>query len=447
MNFAEISSFFYSGKRDADVAIPGLLALRWGEIFCQIILLILVDLFMEMQIALVLVLPIIFYEVVSNLYLHMQQWSRKLISPLLIFIILFFDALVLTILLYVTGGVMNPFVFLYLLHIVVGTILLQEVLSWSITLVTLLCYGLLFYFPPPVITDLSGASRLGDLAGCHLIGGITGSFQIHLQGMWVAFAVTSCFIVFFVSKIQKRLAVHRMTLQNLEREEARNEKLSSLTTLAAGAAHELATPLSTVAVVSNEMIHALEDKECGQALLADAQLIRKQVTDCKEILYQMAAGAGEHLGEELERLPIEKLIPLIVNELSEKQRERIELGVQEDLGSIRIPVRSMCRTVKGLLINGLEASAATAKVDMHWTIAEEMLCIEITDRGTGIREEHLPMVKTAFFTTKKSGLGLGLFLAKNLAEQFHGRLQVYSKIGEGTKVTMTFSLEMLSHRK
>lgn len=441
---SKIRSYFYSTKDASDnVAIPWLLALRWGEILCQIILLFAVVLIMKIPVPVLLVAMIFLFEGFSNLYLHFRQKSNKLISNRLVFAILLMDTIFLTLLLYVTGGVMNPFVFLYLLHIVLGAIILSEVCSWVITITTLLCYGLLFYFPPPVVTDLSGASSLSDLAGCHLIDGIPGSFEIHLQGMWVAFVITACFIVFFVSKIQKALMVHRTTLQSLEKEEARNEKLSSLTTLAAGAAHELSTPLGTVAIVSNEMIHTLKEEGCSTELLEDARLIRKQVTDCKEILYQMSAGAGEHLGEGIEQYPVEDVVAHILEGLTPEQCHRIRVKIKGVIDPIRIPLRSLCRTIKGLLLNGLEASAEDAEVAMEWAVDEDMLCIKVMDHGAGIQKENMELVRTPFFTTKESGLGLGLFLAKTLADQLHGTMEIVSEPGQGSTVTMTLPLASL----
>ncbi len=445
MKLSEIKSVFYPEKENADVAIPWLLALRWGEILCQAILIIAVVLLLDIQVPGFLVAFIIFFEVLSNFYLHSRQKANKVISNEVILAMLLLDTIFLTVLLYVTGGVMNPFVFLYLLHIVLGAIILREVCSWTLTITTLLCYGLLFYFPPPVITDLSGAAHLADLAECHFIGGLPGSFELHLQGMWVAFVITSFFIVFFVSKIQKALAAHRTILQDLEKEEARNEKLSSLTTLAAGAAHELSTPLSTVAVVSNEMIHTLKEQGSSAELLEDARLIRKQITDCKEILYQMAAGAGEHLGEDIQRYSVKDVVSQILQELSDGQRRRVQVDIAPQIGTIRVPLRSVCRTVKGLLINGLEASDDHSEVVMKWFITGDTLGIKIVDHGLGIEEGDKELVITPFFTTKESGLGLGLFLAKTLAEQFHGSLEIVSEPGQGTTVVMALPCDMLAY--
>ncbi len=446
MILSKIRSFFSLRKETVDVAVPWLLVLRWGEILCLLLLTVAVILSMDIQVPVFLVALILLFEGGSNLYLHFRQKRNEPISNQMIVTILLLDTIFLTILLYVTGGAMNPFVFLYFLHIVLGAIILPAICSWLITITTLLCYGLLFYFPPPVITDLSGAAKLSDLTGCHIIGGITGSFQLHLQGMWVAFVITAFFVVFFVSKIQESLAEHRTTLLTLEKEKTQNEKLSSLATLAAGAAHELSTPLSTVAIVSNEMIHALKGQDSSAELLEDAHLIRKQIADCKEILYQMAAGAGEHLGEGMKRYSVEEVIEQILQEINEEQRRRIRVNIEMNIGTINIPFRSLCRTIKGLLHNGLEASGSKSDVAIHLFISSDKLYIKVVDCGVGIKESDKEHVTAPFFTTKESGLGLGLFLAKTLVDQFRGTLDISSEAGRGTTVIMGLSLDLLDHK-
>ncbi len=328
----------------------------------------------------------------------------------MILVILLLDTVFLTILLHVTGAAMNPFVFLYLIHIVTGAIILQELCSWLITATTLACYTLLFYFPPSFISALSEPQIRMTADGLHQIDSLTGSLQLHLKGMGGAFLVTAVFIVFFVSKTQKALNEHRLKVEALEKERERNERLASLATFAAGAAHELSTPLSTVAVVSCEMIHALEDLGEEGELLDDARLIRRQVADCKEILYQMAASAGGHMGEEIRIFSIQRAVNQILQELMEEDYTRIKVVIEAQNLQITMPFRSLCRTVKGLVKNGLEASTPPEEVNMRWLTTSGYLLVEVRDQGPGIDQETEALVMKPSFTTKDTGLGLGLFL-------------------------------------
>jgi len=368
---------------------------------------------------------------------------------MMILILLLLDTIFLTQLLSVTGGAMNPFVFLYLIHIVTGAIILEEQCAWLIVVATLAGYSLLFYSPLFTSTFASPVD-VACCAGSEPAGNMAGSFQMHLKGMWFAFVVTAVFIVFFVSKIQKAFKAQSVMLQALGEERERNKRLTSLATFAAGAAHELSTPLSTVAVVSCEMIHAMENEGLDPVLVKDLRLIRKQVADCKEILYQMTAGAGGHLGEQVRTFSMEQVVDKILEELSPEDRKRVRVGIEQPGFMIFMPFRSLCRAVKGLIKNGLEASSDCDEVFVRWFVTAEYLGIEVCDQGSGIAEELESRVLEPSFTTKDSGLGLGLFLAKSMAEQFGGDLRMEPRAEQGMRVILRLArrcVESQGHKK
>lgn len=418
------------------------MALRWGEFLCQIVLVISYWLIMDRGVPVMSVSAIFLFEVGSNLFLHYRHRRDALVSNLMILVILLMDTLFLTRLLYVTGGAMNPFVFLYLIHVVTGAIILREKCSWLITFATLAGYSLLFF--APFTPDIAAGGTSHCLGDARQADTISGSFELHLKGMWAAFVVTTFFIVFFVSKIQKALADQRVKLQALGEERERNKRLTSMATFAAGAAHELSTPLSTVAVVSCEMIHIMEEQKASPELLSDIRLIRKQVADCKEILYQMTAGAGGHMGEEVLEFSIQQVVNQILAGIGGEEQHRVRVTVEPQDLKIIMPFRSLCRTVKGLVKNGLEASSPPQEVTMRWFATPKYLGVEVWDPGTGIAEDVEPMVTEPSFTTKDSGLGLGLFLAKSMAEQFGGDLTIQSRAEQGTQVTLTLALDLIT---
>jgi two-component system, sensor histidine kinase RegB len=109
---------------------------------------------------------------------------------------------------------------------------------------------------------------------------------------------------------------------------------------------------------------------------------------------------------------------------------------------LTMPFRSLCRTIKGLVKNGLEASPSHDEVGLRWFTTPEYLGVEVQDRGTGIEKQMETQVSEPFFSTKDSGLGLGLFLAKSMAEQFGGGLVIEPQTEQGTRVTLTIALNM-----
>lgn len=439
-----IKSFFISKQiEQINVAFPWLLVLRWGEVICQILLVIVVSLYIDIDLPLVFLGLIIAIEAISNLFLHFRFRREQNLSEKIIFIIFILDSLLLTGLLHLTGGAMNPFTFLYLVHIVIAAIILPPKWSWSITIFILACYGLLF-LPPPITRDLSGTLVPESRNICHLPGETSGAILLHLKGMWVAFAITSFFIVFFVSRIQKDLATHSETLLSLKETRLRNERLASLTGLAAGAAHELSTPLGTVAIAAGEMIYQLQSQKADQDLIEDALLIKEQIADCKEILYQMAAGAGELRGEELQSFTVDQAVEQIVSKLNPVDQKRIMVEISTHRQYLRMGFRTLCRTLKGLLQNSLEASAPIDKVWMRWFEKDGMMIIEIMDHGKGMEPNVLPQALEPFFTTKETGMGLGLFLAKTMAEQFGGDVEIDSTPEKGTTVSVSLAINRIT---
>lgn len=440
-------------EANADIAFSWLLHLRWGALLCQAILIFIAYSYLEIAIPIIFVSAIIVFEAVSNLFFTYLNRLKKDIPEWLFGLIMLLDIIFLTVLLFYTGGPMNPFTFLYLVHIVLGAVLMRPYWSWSLTVFTVLCYGSLFIIDPQIMGQLPLKLPGGFIGGteiqeaCHPAVAeytlLSDHMKLHLRGMLLAFAITAFFIVFFVGRIQKALEEHQQTLVSLEEERARSEKLASLATLSAGAAHEFSTPLSTIAVAAGEMQHQLERGKIDHSLMEDVQLIKDQVNTCKDILYQMAADAGEHLGEALEKFTVEQVVRHTLNEFSQTDQARISVNNEAATLPILVPFRTLVRTVKGLIKNGIDASLPGDRVFLRCFYDESFLYFQVTDHGSGMDEETMSRAAEPFYTTKEQGkgLGLGLFLAQNVAEQFGGRLMFSSEKKSGTTVIISLSLK------
>jgi len=426
----------------SEIAFSWLLILRWGATCSQILLILAVNLCFDIDIPLLIASLIIAFQAGSNLFFT-ALWKRRVELPEWLFALtMFLDMLLLTALLFYTGGAMNPFTFLYLIHIVLGAVLLQPRWAWSLTIFTVSCYGC-FFLPTDRLfagTFLAAAAQIHDahnLTSCH------NYLDLHLQGMWVAFSVTAVFIVFCVGWIQKALRIHQQTLVSLREEKDRSEKLASLANLAAGAAHEFSTPLSTIAVASTEMLRVMRSKGGDQELIADAELIRDQIEGCKEILYQMTADAGEHLGEAVEEFLMSSLILDVVSSCSELYPNEIILESKVMDARVRMPPLMLRRAVRGLLKNAADASSPDSPIRLRLRKDTQYLTIEVEDTGTGMDEQTAARALDPFFTTKEQGkgLGLGLYLTRTLAEKFGGGVAIRSTPGKGTVVSLSLALE------
>jgi len=449
------SAIWPVNEATTNIAFKWLLQLRWGAVLFQTILILIAYSYLNIALPLLFIFLIILFEAASNLLFTFLAGRKKVIPEGLFGLVMFLDIILLTALLYVTGGPMNPFTFLYLVHITIGAILMRVNWSWSLTIFTILCYSSFFVVDPAIFGQLPLMVPGGFVGGpaiqpvCHPAIAeyplLSDQMKLHLKGMLLAFVITAFFIVFFIGRIQKALEEHQHTLVSLEKERARSEKLSSLATLSAGAAHEFSTPLSTIAVAAGEMLHQLEKGEIDQELLDDVQLIKDQVKTCKDILYQMAADAGEHLGEFLEKYETDEVLLKIIREFPENVQARIVVKNEAADTMVKLPIRTLVRTVKGLIKNGLDASDEVSPVFLRCFCDERFLYFEVKDEGSGMDAEISARAPEPFYTTKApgKGLGLGLFLAQNLAEQFGGVLAIESKKQSGTTVSISLALEKI----
>lgn len=451
----------------AKIALTWLLHLRWGAVAAQVLLVLAAFFLLEINLPYRIISGILIFEITTNFlfgfltqangisaltqFFSVQKAQKKTSNLLkkkettmtyrLFVLAMFLDTALLTGLIYYSGGPLNPFTFLYLVHLTLGAILMPPVWSWSLAFFTTGCYATLFFLPAegslnqPCHPDPAMFETLSD------------PLKIHLQGMWVAFAVTAFFIVFFVSRIQLALSRHQKTLADLQEEKTKSERMASLATLAAGAAHEFATPLSTIAVAAGEMFHALGNNNGANTkdLLEDVNLIRDQVKRCKDILFYLSADAGEHLGEAFTYFSLDGLMAALIHALPEPLKNQIRYSNKMGELYLRMPQRTLRRIVRGLIKNALDAAPSTP-VLVECRQDPTRLYIEITDNGAGMAPEIVAKAAEPFFTTKEpgKGLGLGLFLARSAAEKFGGGLTIISQPGKGSKVTLFFDLKQIT---
>lgn len=449
--------FIDSLSRDTprtDFPLAWLLMLRWGALFCQALLVFAVYILFGTLPPLPIIILIVMFGAGINLDFHFGFQKRQKTIPSDVFaVVMFLDIILLTALIYYTGGPMNPFTFLYLIHISLAAILMRPLWAWSLAGFTTFLYAVLFFLPEPF-----GAMAHHDhgamSAPAHPSPDmpsepfIQPDLILHLQGMWLAFVVTVFFVVFFVNKIQQDLEEHQQTLAELQMEKNRSEKLASLATLAAGAAHEFSTPLSTIAVAAGEMLSTLNKQpQSDPDLIADTRLIRTQVERCREILYQMSADAGEHLGESLRVFTIKELCNEVLLWFPDHVRTRIQLECTIKDLAIRMPFRTLKRIIRGLIKNALDASGEDLPIWISCRKDDRYLYIEVRDKGEGMDEETMKKAIEPFFTTKEpgKGLGLGLFLAESAAERLGGFFHLSSTPGQGTTAVISFSLSQIQY--
>lgn len=418
--------------RSAYWILVWLCKLRWGAILGQFATVLVVHELMGIDLPLVPLVCIISLEAASNLILGLWLKREPEVPEWSLGAVMAADVLALTALLYTTGGPFNPFSSLYLVHIALAAAVLRDRYTWGLVALSTLCFGALFsrHASLDLGADIEPARMMDHM-------------RMHLEGMWVAFAVTAGFIAYFVSRVRRALAARERDLAATREVAARAERLASLTTLAAGAAHELSTPLGTIAVAATELEIEFQERVQGEPeLLADLQLIRHEVDRCRQILDQMAAEAGESTGDPLNAAPVSELLERAKQGLPDGAEIRIA-GDEATLSrTLFVPLRAVEQALRALFKNAWEASPAEEPPVVAASADAEFLYIEVCDRGPGMSEETLARIGEPFFTTKEAGqgMGLGVFLARTVLAGLGGGLRVDSQPGSGTRASATLPL-------
>jgi two-component system sensor histidine kinase RegB len=297
-----------------------------------------------------------------------------------------------------------------------------------VTALTSLSFGSLFVLPAHAI----------DPHAMHMHHGAS---TLHLQGMWLAYTLAAGFVVHFVSRVASALSAREHELFELQRSAVRHARLAALSTLAAGAAHELGTPLATIALVAKELEHGLERAGPLATWVGDARLIRQEVERCREILQQMAARAGEGTGEMLRQVSVLGVQQRLLEALG-SDAAQVSFEQQGELSELVAPPTLLVQVLTNLVRNAFDAhsdAAERAPVRVVMCVEAERAAFEVLDRGAGIPAQDSERVGEPFFTTKAPGrgLGLGVFLARTFAERMGGALTLATRPGGGTVARLT----------
>jgi two-component system, sensor histidine kinase RegB len=339
------------------------------------------------------------------------------------------DIICLTVLLGLTGGPTNPFSLLYLVQITLSAVVLRKIWTWVLGALSTAGFGLLFFFHlPSAAFDAHHAEE---------------GLSPHLIGMWIAFVVAAGLITFFTCKIADALRKREQDVLVLQEQVAKHERLASLVTLAAGAAHELGTPLSTIAIVARELERYAAHVAANDAVLADARLIRSEVDRCRRILERMSAQSAEPMGEAPASVRLRELFGQVIEQFPEPRRVLLQVDLPaEDLSAV-LPVQATVQSVAALVHNALDATTDRRAIVISAYRAGPQLAIQVHDHGHGMPASVLRRIAEPFFTTKEPGrgMGLGTFLVRTFAESLGGRVRFDSIPGEGTTVTLELPAE------
>ena len=333
--------------------------------------------------------------------------------------VLVLDVALLTVLLYFTGGPENPFAVLYVVHVAMATVVLGPGWAWAVVATAAACYAVIARWHRP----LAPPGALPRWA--------------EVLGEWAALLIVVGVLAYFIGRLVRALRTREQELSSVRERAALNERLASLTTLAAGAAHELGTPLGTIAVVAKELELTARRGSAGgdvEALAEDAALIRQQVDRCREILERMRGDVAGRSSDEPGRCDPREVVEAAADQLLPEARGRLDVSVPPVIPYAAAAPRAVQQAVSFLVNNAFDASPADRRVALSVRAADGRLTFEVRDAGTGMDAETLRRASEPFYTTKDPGrgMGLGLFLVRLVAERNGGRLEMDSAPGVGT---------------
>ncbi len=400
-----------------------LLSIRTIAMSGQLLALIAMQQFFGISLPLIPVITILFtlalFTFVSwRYYRHVSEVSESTFTFQLAV-----DLLALTLLVYYTGGSANPFIFLFILPIIFAAASMRATLTALLTLTAVSCYTFLMFFHVPVAEHHIQSSGIA----------------LHIWGMWYGFVLSAGLVSYYVSRIAQTLRERDAALARAREEALRSEQMMTLGTLAAGTAHELGTPLSTMAILIKE----LELQALDENIADDLRLIRSQIDRCKAILNKMSSDAGQLQAVAGHAIGIDLYLQEITDEWR-LLRSQINVTVSWQ-GTRPVPLiiadQTLTHAIVNVLNNAADASASLVEIKGRWT--ENNFILWVRNDGETLSSETKDLIGQEILQGKSEGLGIGLYLAQTTLTRLGGRIDFTNLQPDGVLAKIELPLQSL----
>ncbi|MEW9807439.1 ActS/PrrB/RegB family redox-sensitive histidine kinase [Mesorhizobium sp. ZMM04-5] len=405
-----------------------LVRLRWLAIVGQSVTVLIVSYGLDFPLPVVVCFALIACSAALNVYLAIAYPSTHRLPPPAAFGILTFDALQLAGLLYMTGGLTNPFALLMTVPVVVSATSLPARMTALLGAMVIAMATVLAFSHRP-LPWYDGAELAMPF--------------IYVAGSWVALSSSIAFTGIYAFRVAEEARLLANALSATELVLQREQHLSALDGLAAAAAHELGTPLATIALVAREMERALGSDHVHAE---DVRLLRSQSERCREILKRLTSLSTE--GEaHLARLPLTSL----VEEVTAPHRDfgisiRFQPGERHGAEPVGRRNPGVIYGLGNLVENAVDF--ARKEVIVGWRWSDDLVAVSIVDDGPGFPAEIASRIGEPYMSTRQGaerggGLGLGLFIAKTLLERSGATLSFRNSNtpGEGAVVEVSWPRE------
>ena len=405
------------------ILLGNLIKIRWIAIFGQAFAILFVSFITKIQIPFFETLSIILLSVAVNFYSYYEERKNKTISNAKAFSYLLFDTLQLGFLLFLTGGIINPFSILILAPVITSASYLPALMTVILSTISIIIIILLnFYFVP---LDLGQKFFLPD---------------IYSFGLISALIITVIFIAIYAylfasssRKISNALSVSKLQILN-------QKKMTEVGSLSAAAAHELGTPLNTIFLILNDLLKEkklIEDKN----IVKDIILLKSQAERCKEILQRFSKNPLKLKDKFLEKVKISDLIKINFDKFN--KNKKLILEVRPPNSEPEIIYRDEIMYALGNIIqNAIFYSESKINVELNYK--KSIVSIIISDDGSGFSKDIIDKLGEPYISKNNHGMGLGIFITKNLIENMGGNLDFYNSKENNAIVEITFDNSILN---
>ncbi|MET0271164.1 MAG: ATP-binding protein [Sphingomonas sp.] len=411
-----------SGDPAATENLRQLVQLRWVAVAGQLLTILTVNLGLGVPLPLMPMLTVVALLALANL-VSTVLLPRHRVTNVEIMLALLFDVALLTVQLALSGGASNPFIWLYLLQVVLGAILLPPLAAGLLAAAAALSYGFLSLRYVPLALP---GSALDFLA----------------LGRWTAFLMVAALLVFFIARISRNLRARDAYLADLRQHAAEEEGIVRMGLFASGAAHELGTPLATLAVILADWRREpaiARDPE----LLVDIAAMQSEIQRCKGIVTDILHSAGQPRGEPMEGAAADAFLSATVEAWRSTHPDvPLEYRPEGIAGAMTAVNPELRQAIWSVLDNAAEASPAAVRLVAR--VESGMLAIQVQDEGPGFPAEVLAQLGRPYQSSKGAGHGLGLFLAANVVRRLGGKLEARNRPEGGADVILTLPLAGLA---
>ena len=382
------------------------IVLRWVAIFGQLVAVLVAEYVVRLQIDMGMAYFVIGLSAIANLVANFVFPENKRLSAQESLAMVIFDVIQLSLLLYLTGGLNNPFSMLLLGPVIVATNMTGPKSTAFVGALTILSASILAQAHHPLIDRNGTLLQLPDL---------------FIFGAWSAIVIGVCFIGAYAIRINQEISAMSEGLAATQMALAREQKLTDLGGVVAAAAHELGTPLATIKLTSVELIDELADQP---QLLEDARLIRDQADRCRVILRNMGRAGKDDL--QLKTAPLTAVVHEAAQPHSERGIEVVFDSAPAPGSAIEQPeIRRRPEVIHGLrnlVQNAVDFADQRVLVETRWS--DNHIVLRIVDDGPGFAPHTIGRLGEPFLRARRDpgrpgydGMGLGLFIAKTLLER------------------------------